>query len=340
MAINSAAISGAIRGIGLGLKKAAPTIMTVSGIGLMIASTGLAIYETKEGIRILDEWSDHMDKADIMIAALNDPNDTAHVPTDDWNVDTVNQARINEHIDMATKMLKNYAPAILAGLGGIALILGGNGIQLRRVAALGGALEVVSGQFDQYRNNVVDQLGTDADAAFMNNGTIETINVADETGATKSVKGAIVANPAPSALSLIFDEANPNWSKDAQSNKFFLETAQAWAQNVVDYSGEISLAEVYKRLGFNFDDGTHREADVKKVAYAIGWRRGDIVDFGLSELWAKMESDGTVRYEPSMWITPNCRRSMFDGKLLTVINRRLGVTDKPVEQPDIMSDAK
>ena len=44
-----------------------------------------------------------------------------------------------------------------------------------------------------------------------------------------------------------------------------------------------------------------------------------------------MNNDGNIKYEPSMWLTPNCRRSMFDGKLLTIVNKRVGITAETAE---------
>lgn len=320
----SSAISGAFRGIGIGLRNASPTIMVVGGIGCMVASTVLAVNESEGGKKIIDEWSDHMEKADIMIAALSDPDDKEHQPTEDFNIPTIKQAKIKEHIDTAQKLAKNYAPAIFCGLAGIGLILGGHGIQIRRIGALGAALEAVSSQFSDYRENVKSSLGEDADKAFVAGGTVGDVQLEDAEGKKSTVKNAIVANPQRTALSFLFDETNPNWSKDAQANRFYIEQIQAWAQNMADYSGQISLAEVYKRMDFSFDDGVNgRNDEIKKVAYAIGWKRGDIVDFGLSELFIKMSEDGTVKYEPSMWITPNCCRSMFDGRLLHVLNKRI-----------------
>lgn len=331
MSINISAAKGAIRGIGIGLKNASPTIMVVGGIGLMVTSTVLAVKESEGGKDIVDAWSDHMDKANKMIAAIEDPNDTEHVATEDWNVPILKQAKMKEHISTAKKLAKNYAPAIFCGLAGIGLILGGHGIQIRRIGMLGGALEAVSDKFNDYRENVVNTLGSEADAAFLNNGAVNDITVTDANGKETTVKNAVIGNPAPTALSVIFDESNPNWSKDAQANKFFLECAQKWAQNTVTYSGQLSLAEVYKHLGINLNDLNGTNAMVNKVAYAIGWKRGDIVDFGLSELFVAMNNDGTTKYEPNMWLTPNCRRSMFDGKLLSIVNKRVGVTPETAE---------
>ena len=319
------AVKGTLRGVGLGLKNASPTIMVVGGIGCMVASTVFAVKESKKGQDIVDQWADRMQKADTMIAALEDPNDKVHVPTEDWNVATVQQARINEHINTAKALAKNYAPAIFAGLLGIGLILGGHGIQIRRIGALGAALETVSNQFADYRKNVQDNFGEDADVACLANGKIGDVTVDTKDGKPETIKNAVIAQPKKSALSLLFDESNPNWTRDAQANKFFLETVQAWAQNMVNYSGQVSLAEVYKRLGYSFNDGIGGSNDeINKVAYAIGWKGGDVVDFGLSELFLEMSEDGTTKYEPTMEITPNCTRSMFDGKLFHAVAKHIG----------------
>lgn len=331
MSFDISAAKGAIRGVGISLKNASPTIMVVGGIGLMVTSTVLAVKESDKGKDIVAEWSDHMDKANTMIAAIEDPEDTEHVATEDWNVPILKQAKIKQHVTTAKKLAKNYAPAIFCGLAGIGLILGGHGIQIRRISMLGGALEAVSTQFDNYRENVVNTLGSEADTAFLNNGVVNDITMTDADGKQTTVKNAVVGNPAPTALSILFDESNPNWSNDAQANKFFLECAQKWAQNVLDYSGQISLAEVYKHLGINLNDFNGTNAMVNKIAYAIGWKRGDIVDFGLSELFVEMNNDGNIKYEPSMWLTPNCRRSMFDGKLLTIVNKRVGISAETAE---------
>ena len=314
-------------------KQNAPTAMVVGGIGLMCASTYFAVKRTDKAKAIIDDWNNSMVKADELIQFYGEHPEKA---TEEKNIPAIQKLKTQSTIEMAVDVAKAMSPAIFAGLGGIGLILGGHGIMIRRVGMLGAALDTVAKKFEAYRGEVVDQLGEEVDKAFYFGEKVESKELElpnEDTGETEKRK-VLVGSVKPTGLAVCFTESNPNWSPDARANKFFIESVQSYIQSMVTYGGQCSLAEALQRLGFHHlnDDFMDIPDSVKKTAYAIGWKRGDVVDFGLSELFAQMDDDGTIKYEPSMWIVPNCTRSMFDGKTLKAVFSRPSKQDTEVAE--------
>lgn len=95
----------------------------------------------------------------------------------------------------------------------------------------------------------------------------------------------------------MFDDVNSRyWRPSAEYNRFFLESQQRYANELLHSRGHVFLNEIYDNLGFE-----HTPA-----GSVVGWlRKGDgdgYIDFNLFELSARSFQLG---YEQSIWLDFN-----------------------------------
>ena len=141
--------------------------------------------------------------------------------------------------------------------------------------------------------------------------------ITDENGKEKKVKKKIeVGGPDMySPYAIIFDETNPYWEKDAELNKFFLQSRQAQANDKLRANGYLFLNDVYEMLG-------HEKT---KAGQVVGWvydpdsGEGDnYVDFGLYDIYTKPKYEAEAKaafingYERSVIIDFNVDGNIWE----------------------------
>ena len=162
---------------------------------------------------------------------------------------------------------KIYGPSVGVGVLSAGMLVASNRILNKRGAAIAGALAVTTTAFSKYRGRVKDELGADVDTYLMYKTPIE--------GGMKIVPADKKVNPInfeevalsgeiydpdedrmgmPSPYARWFDESSVNWRRDANLNSFFLNVAQAQANDMLKIRGHLFLNEVYDILGIPRSD--------------------------------------------------------------------------------------
>ena len=59
-----------------------------------------------------------------------------------------------------------------------------------------------------------------------------------------------ISNNKASQYARVFDETNPNWSKNPEQNKLFLKRTQGLLNEVLRHRGHLFLSAAYNCLGF------------------------------------------------------------------------------------------
>jgi hypothetical protein len=253
----------------LALQREAPRILFGAGVLSMVGSTVLACRGTLKLETTLEKG-----QKDLAVhKAITDEKYTDRDRNRDIAIIYTRTAK-----DVA----KLYAPAVLLGSAGIAMLTKSHNILQDRNAALSAAYVVVDQAFKQYRERVVTRYGEDVDRELRYG--VEKVEVIDEeTGKKKTVKR--VSSETPSQYARFFDEYSTSWGKDPETNFIFLRCQQRYFNDLLIARGHVFLNEVYNELGRK-----HTTA-----GSVVGWmmtqdREGDnFIDFGL------FRDDETIR---------------------------------------------
>jgi hypothetical protein len=253
----------------LKVKNNSPHILFVAGLGGVIAGTVLACRATLKVEPMLDEM-----KEDIQaVKAAQDG-------------ESVNQQDLAYAYGVnAARLARSYAPAIIVGGLGIAALTGSHVQLSRRNTALTIAYAGLHQAYLDYRERVRAELGEEREKELYFD--LTPCEIEDENGKLKQVMSVD-----PNKLSVyarIFDESNPNWHKNAEYNRLFIQCQQNYANNLLQARGSLFLNEVYDMLGI----------DRSSAGQFVGWflnSDGDnFVDFGLFETYSARFVNGYER---------------------------------------------
>lgn len=250
----------------LKLKKESPHLFFAGGLASTMGSTYLACKATLKLEPVLDEIK----------------HDLEQVQSVDKDSPRFSQ---KEHLKdlgfVYGKSLKSlvrlYGPAALLGAAGIGM-LSGSHIQLtRRNGALTATAATISKAYDEYRARVREELGEEKERDLHLGLTEEEIVV---DGKKQKVK--VAGTHGSSVYSRIYDETNPNWQKDPELNRIFIQIQQNYFNHVLTSRGHVFLNEVYDALGL----------ERSRAGAVVGWLMdpnnevGDnFIDFGILEAY-------------------------------------------------------
>ena len=234
--------------------------MLVGGLAGSTAGTILACRSTLKLEPVLDRA-----KADI---------DRIHAE----NAENAKKELTKVYLRPAKDVGKLYAaPTALICLSDALLVLG-HVVMRKENAALAAAYIALSESFNKYRKRVEELHGKDADVELMY-GLKEAEKQAEDEPTSYIVNGNNL-----SVYARIFDEFNPNWSKKADANLFFLKQVQCWANDRLKSRGYLFLNEVYEALSI----------PMSEAGQYVGWvmDQGDsYVDFGLFDVTDPLKRD-------------------------------------------------
>lgn len=247
-AIKSIAIRTASR-TGLVLKEHTPEILMGVGIVGSVTGTVLACKATLKLNDILDEHEVVNSQIDGVHEGRIQIKEGAEYSEQDYRKD-----KLMLKAQTAGKIIRLYAPAASVAILSLGCMLGAHGILRKRNVALLGLYKASEKAFNEYRARVKEELGEDKEKDFYLGLKDEKISeaVTDDQGKSKKVKKSVKAETGvmPSQYARYFDEANPNWSKSPEANKYFLECAQNVLNDQLKTRGHLFLNEVYDQLGF------------------------------------------------------------------------------------------
>lgn len=169
------------------------------------------------------------------------------------------------------ELVKLYGPAV--GVGGVSLIaLTGSHVQLsRRNTTLTMAYTSLHQAYAAYRNRVRGYVGDEKERDLYHGVSIEKLEGSD--GKKHEVK---IADPnGLSPYARFFDEGSPNWTKDPELNRLFVQCQQNYANHRLHAIGHVFLNEVYDALGID------RSSAGQIVGWVIGDEGDNYIDFGI-----------------------------------------------------------
>lgn len=250
---------------GLIIQKNSPHILFGVGLGAIITSTILACKATLKLDKTLDQ-------------AKTEIEDTKSLYKDE---PTAPETQREYYKDMSyvytksmLKLARLYGPSIVVGSLGVGALTGSHVQMTKRNGALTVTLAAVSKAYTEYRDRVAGELGEDREHALHHGFTEETVEI--------DGKKELVAVKDPnnwSPYSVIFDELNPNYKKNSELNRNFIQAQQNYMNHLLRSRGHVFLNDVLDHLGF----------ERTSAGAVVGWLTdgdGDCyIDFGIFEAY-------------------------------------------------------
>lgn len=250
----------------LSLKSNAPRLLFVSGIAGVVASTILACRATLKLSQTVDTFNQDLEGVKSFNPEITQGRGDTY-------------SKSNYHRDLAIvyakgtySLVKLYSPAIIVGSFSIAALTGSHVTLTRRNAALTAAYSALQASYDSYRARVKEELGEDKERDIYQNARTEKVTI---DGKTQDLR--LVDPNKHSPYARFFDEGSPNWQKNPELNRIFVQCQQNYANNLLHARGHVFLNEVYDMLGI----------DRSQAGQVVGWVVGDegdnYIDFGIFE---------------------------------------------------------
>ncbi len=283
------------------IRKYAPEICTGVGIVSGAVCTGLACKATTKVDDILDEYD----------ASIEKIKKAEELGLDDYGSKDAFRDRIVVKVNICKKMVKLYSPAIGFGALSITSILGGYGILKKRNIAIAAAYSVVQGKFNDYRKNVVNELGELKDKQFLYGLDSKTVTVTETSEDGKSHKKkvetlAVNENHYISPYAKFFDDASERWVNDANANLAFLNMQQNYFNDQLRLNGNVFLNEVYDALGLP------RTPEGAVCGWVLNGDGDNYVDFGIYSIDNQEKRDFVNGYEKAIFLDFNVDGVIYD----------------------------
>ena len=279
-----AGINRAVNKVAFKMKKHAPEILVIAGVGGTIVTTVMACKATTKIDEVLAENKEQIAKT------KNYVEETGF--SDKYTEKDYQKDLTVMYTQRGLKLFKLYAPAIAVGTISITAILAGHNVLKKRNVALAAAYEVVNKNFKDYRGRVIDRFGNELDRELRYNirkEEVEKTVIDEKTGKERTVKEITeIADIDPSSeYAKFFDESCPGWTKDPEYNLMFLRNQQQYANDLLESRGYLFLNEVYEMLGIQ----RTRQGQVIGCIYNIanpanrrfvnGYERSILLDFNV-----------------------------------------------------------
>lgn len=279
---------------------------TVSIVGAVVA-TGKASLAVSD---ILEEHEEVKNKIESVHDGEIDIPEDKEYSEEDYKKDI-----LTNKIQCARKIAINYIPAATFLVFGIGCFFGAHNILSKRYIAMVGAYKLCEETFAAYRGRVKEELGEDQDRHFYYGTEFEETveKVEGKNGKMKDKKTKIEVYPGVEVTQYAryFDEANPNWQRSADDNRFFLTNMQRQLNDKLVSQGHLFLNEVYDALGF----------ERSSAGALVGWvysdddinQTGDgYVDFRIYDCSSIAKRDFVNGYEPSILLDFNVDGLIYD----------------------------
>ena len=270
------------------------------------------------GIGIVDACKATVEAEEVLEPAMVDICDIK----DDFEAEVLDLDEYHKNLSEAyfracRGIVKVYLKTGVLLLAGTVCILRSHGILNDRYLQSVAACKLISDGFEDYRRNVIAELGEEADSRFkygLHKEKQIDATVMNEDGIVNKerIKDADVLNEyrTYSPYSRIFDETSDAWSPSPEYNKTYILCKEQEANDKLRMRGWLTLAEVYEMLGF----------EATEASLAVGWVLGngeDVVKFNIFDVY----NDATRRfvngYEPSIILDFNVDGVILD-KLRTI----------------------
>ena len=228
-----------------------PELLLAMGGLSMIGSVITACRGTLKFQKVIEKHNERLDK--LKLVAEKQANGTAEENTD---ID-VKQYRKSVYLDTIWQGAKCYGPTVLLMIGGFACFMASNGIIKGRYISMAAAYAGVLTDKEHLEEQIIKEMGEEKLAELKGEKPSSDI-FKSEDGEVKAVEGEKVTY---STYAKFFDESNPNWEKNPESNRTFLQIKQNWANHRLQTRGYLFLNEVYEML----------EMEKTQAGQIMGW---------------------------------------------------------------------
>lgn len=296
-------MSRSLNKVGFKIKKHSPEILIVAGTVGAVASAVMACKATLKVNEIVEEAKETVDKIHEGVEEQKKLSDGT-----EYTQEMANKDLLIVYAQTGWKFVKLYGPSVALGVMSIGCMIGSNQILRKRNVALAAAFKAIDTNFKEYRGRVVERFGEKLDRELRYNIKAKEVEevVVDEEGNETVVKKTVEVmdpNSVHNIYSIIFDDGNTGWSKNAELNKVFLIQQQEAANFRLKTQGVLTLNEVYDMLG------------APRTAYGqiAGWvytgdgtAGDDFVDFGIFDIYNENARDFVNLREKTIILDFNC----------------------------------
>jgi hypothetical protein len=241
-----------------------PEVLTYGGIVGVGATVVLACRATLKASEVLEESRKNV--SDIHQALEQCP--------DKYSEEDAKKDLVTTWTQTGMKMVKLYIPSAALGALSVACIMGGHKVLRKENMALSAAYGALSESYKEYRRRVKSELGEDREREVMHGIKAEVVKETDEDGKEIARTTYNQNNYSASPYARFFDRGNDNWCKSPANSLMFLRAQQAYANNILQSRGYITLNEVYDLIGI----------PKSEAGQSVGWVKGsgdNYVDFGI-----------------------------------------------------------
>jgi hypothetical protein len=273
-------------------KKNSPAAMFGVGIAGVLTSTFLACRATLKLDPVLESMEN--DIGEVKDFSLADRAKLTDNPERQMRKDL-----IHAYLKGSYNVAKLYAPSIIITSASIGLLTGSHVTLTRRNAGVTAAYAALAKGYDEYRQRVTAELGEEKELDIHRAITTKT-NV-DENG--KKVVAKVTDPNGWSPYAKFFDEGSPNWQKNSELNRIFIQCQQNYANHLLHARGHVFLNEVYDMLGIE------RISAGQVVGWIIGPDGDNYIDFGMFEA---SNSNFVNGYERSIILDFNVDGVIYD----------------------------
>jgi len=292
-------ISGAFSGFKRVVSENSPKILLIGGLISFGATVVLASYESTKLSKIVDKHKEEMDKINNYIEEHDGETDENEEV--EYSIEDSKKDKFIITCKTVTDIVKLYAPAFIAGVFTVVCFLSSYKVLSTRYFRASALACSLSDAFLAYRKRVSDELGKEMEEHFYYD--TDKIKITEiDPGKKKPIEREEEilrdSNNIP-IYAKFFDEVNPNWTKNPQTNLFFLKGMQTRANDLFQRDGVLLLNDVYRMLNI----------EITEIGNEVGWfkKHGDqFVDFGIFDGSCERKRAFVNGYEPSILLNFNC----------------------------------
>jgi hypothetical protein len=238
----------------LTVKTHSPVLLFGVGLVGVSATAVLACRATLKLSEVLEEGENNLKKADAAEGS--------------FEAEQIKKAKFGVRLQVAIKIAKLYAPAVIVGVASVGMLTGSHLILKKRNAGLAAAYAVVDQKLRNYRGRVVEDLGAEKDYEYLHGVKEAEVVVEGKDGPeVKKVKGLdleAIKNEDPELHYRRVFEApekdedgepipgtgNKHWSKIPNQNQFTIQMFQSELNDLLKLQGHVFLNQAYDLLGF------------------------------------------------------------------------------------------
>lgn len=245
-----APVSGAIGKVSLAATVNSPWLLAVGGGILAVGAVIEASRKTPKFMEDLEEYNAMLEEQKLYKERVESGE---IIPKTPYTKRDYTYDRMSIYAKIVVSGIKRYGKAAVMLVGSFTCF----GMALKILngwfAGASAALAMTQDELAHLEENVEKEYGAEVLERLKGPNQNECVveSHIDENGDTVVDK---VNEPNHTAFTYIFDESNPNWTKDPAKNKDFLKLCERWLNNILDAKGYVFLNDALEQLGFDIVD--------------------------------------------------------------------------------------